>query len=339
MSVSSRSRACGLSIESDAPISGLRDCDFRGVPDLFVRMRGAIDRPHSGDGDAVWYLSEYTDDRGLPLLTIHRLGSRYLLSYAEGATFLVNAAGSEVDAWWNPPLTDVDAADYLLGSVLAFVLRLRGTVPLHASAVVIDDRAVLFAGPPGAGKSSTAAAFALLGCPVLSDDIVVIAEQGGVMMAHPSHAHLSVWPDSARALFAAESLPQHSAIYAKHRVDLIDRGYRFHEGAAPIDTICVLSGRSAATERVVLRDVPPRAALMALVGQTYSNYLLDGSMRGREFDLLGRVIGAVSVRELAFSDRLDDLVPSCRTLALQFEIGVGGHLKRTPSTTADGCPL
>ena len=329
MSGSSRFRVCGLAIESDAPIPGLRRCNFLGAPDLCVRMRRAIDTPDFREGGAPWYLSPYTDERGVPLLTIHMLGSRYLLSYAEGATFLINGGGSEVEAWWTPPLTDDDAADYLLGSVLAFVLRLRGAVPLHASAVVIGERAVLFAGSPGAGKSSTAAAFALLGYPVLSDDLVAIADEGGVTMAHPSHGHLSVWRDSAQALFATESLPQHSAVYAKHRVDLIDRGYRFHDGGVPIDTICVLGGRAAAAEQVVLRDVPPRAALMALVGQTYSNYLLDETMRAREFDLLGRVAEGVRVMELAFSDRFEDLVPSCRTLALQFGNGVGTHFSQT----------
>jgi hypothetical protein len=337
MSAAWRFRACGLSIHSDAPIQGLRPRAFTGLPDLQVRMRGTVNSPHVDHDGALWYRSPYSDDRQVPLLTIRVRGSSYLLSYAEGARFLVNASGAEVDAWWDPPLTEVDAADYLLGSVLAFILRLRGAVPLHASAVVIDERAVLFAGSPGAGKSSSAAAFARLGYPVLSDDIVVIADEAGLMMAHPSHGHLSVWPDSARALFAADSLPQHSAVYAKHRVDLIERGYRFHESAVPIDTIFVLSPRSPAS-RVVAREMRPRAALMALVGQTYGNYLLDGSMRAREFDLLGRLAGAVRVSELAFSDGLDDLVPSCRTLALQFATGVGGHLKRTP-LHLQGCPL
>ena len=51
-----------------------------------------------------------------------------------------------------------------LGPVFAFVLRLRGAVTFHASAVRIGD-AVAFLGPQGAGKSTTAAALALRGCP------------------------------------------------------------------------------------------------------------------------------------------------------------------------------
>jgi hypothetical protein len=318
MSMSSRFRVCGLSIESDAPIPGLRSSDFIEAPDLSVRMRAASDPPRAGDTDALWYFSPYLDDRRVPLLTIHVVEAGFLLSYAEGATFLVNASRSTIDAWWNPPLTIADAADYLLGSVLAFVLRLRGRVPLHASAIVIDDRAIVFAGAPGAGKSSTAAAFATLGFPVLSDDVVVIADDGGVMIAHPSHAHLSVWPDSARGLFATESLPLHSDVYAKHRVDLIECGYHFRESAVAIDTICILGRRSANGQMPMFRQLRPHEALLALVGQTYSNYLLDRTMREREFDLLGRTVNAVRVAELSFGDRLDDLVSSCRAVALQF---------------------
>jgi hypothetical protein len=317
MNESSRFRVCGLSIESDASIPGLRSSDFIGAPDLRVRMRGATSPPSASDSDALWYLSPCSDDRGVPLLAIRVVGPSFLLSYAEGATFLVNDSGAAIDAWWEPPLTDADVADYLLGSVLAFAVRLRGTVPLHASAVVIDERAVLFAGAPGAGKSSTAAAFAQLGYPVLSDDIVVIAHQDGVLMAHPSHGHLSVWPDAAQGLFAGEALPPHSTVYPKCRVDLIERGYRFRESAAPIDRICIL-GRRLAEGQAILRPLHSRAALVALVGQTYSNYLLDPTMRAREFDLLGRVADAVRIVELSLGNQLGDLVPSCQALALQF---------------------
>jgi hypothetical protein len=107
--------------------------------------------------------SPYRDERAIPLLTIRIAASGYLLCYAEGTRFLVSASGREVDAWWEEPLTDVVTADYLLGGVLAFIARLRGRVPVHASAVVIQDQAISFAGAAGAGKSSIASAFAVSG--------------------------------------------------------------------------------------------------------------------------------------------------------------------------------
>ncbi len=47
----------------------------------------------------------------------------------------------------------------LLGRIMAFLLRQRGWLPLHASVVTVGPQAILFLGPSGAGKSTTAAAF------------------------------------------------------------------------------------------------------------------------------------------------------------------------------------
>ena len=278
-------------------------------------MRGSIGTPSVDEAREAWYLSPYVDDRGVPLVTIHTVPSGYLLSYAEGARFLVNASGSSIDAWWDAPLSDVDVADYLLGSVLAFVVRLRGMVPLHASAVVVRGQAILFAGAAGAGKSSLAAAFAVLGYPVLSDDLVAMDASSGLVLAYPSRARVSVWPDSADSLFSAMPLPAHSPVYAKRCLDLIEHGYRVHEHPVPVGMICVLASRQESSSEPLIRTLRPQAALMNLVSHTYGNYLLDASMRAREFDVLGRIAASVCVSELSLSASLDALVPDCRWLA------------------------
>ena len=327
-----RYRACGMSIEADAPIAGALRIDGRGPADVHVAMRGSAVAPEVPGATPFWYVSPYQDEHGVPSLTIRLLESSYLFGYGEGARFLVNASGSRIDVWWDSPLTDADAADFLLGGVLAFVGRLRGLVPLHASAVVIDGNAVLFAGAAGAGKSSTAAAFAILGLPVLSDDVVTMIDDDGVVIAHPASPRVSVWPDSAQGLFASRSLPAHSAVYSKHRVDLLECGYRFHERPAPVRAIFVLQDRSATAASPAMRVLTPGAALMSLVTHTYGNYLLEPSMRAREFDLLGRIARRVTVRELSFGAGLEQLVPNCRRLVrelgLQFRNGVGSHFSR-----------
>jgi hypothetical protein len=308
-------RVSGLVIQVDAPVTGLRPLDVFEPPDVRVRMRGTIGEPPAHETSSAWYVSPYRDERGIPLLTIRSVGSSYLLCYAEGTRFLVSASGREVDAWWEEPLTDVDAADYLLGGVLAFIARLRGRVPVHASAVVIHDQAILFAGAAGAGKSSIASAFAVLGYPVLSDDVVVIDDSSGGVVAYPSRARLSLWPDSAASLFSTKSLPAHSPVYAKRRLDLVDHGYHFHERPVPVGTICVLASRGASTHGPTIRVLRPQAALMNLVSHTYGNYLLDASMRAREFDVLGRIAESVHVSELSLGASLDELVSDCRSLA------------------------
>jgi hypothetical protein len=308
-------RVCGLVIHADAPLRGLRPLEVPEAPDICVRMRGSMGTALVNEAGEAWYVSPYRDDRDVPLLTIWIVGSGYLLCYAEGTRFLVSASGSEVDAWWDPSLTDVDAADYLLGGVLAFIVRLRGKVPLHASAIVVQDYAVLFAGAQGAGKSSIAAAFAILGHPVLSDDLVMVDDSGGCVLAYPSYARLSVWPDTARSLFLTKSLPAHSPVYEKRRLDLLEHGYRFHDGPLPVGMICVLSARPSSGGLPVVRPLRPQDALMKLVSHTYGNYLLDAPMRAHEFDVLGRVAASVCVSELSLGSGLNELVSDCRQLA------------------------
>jgi hypothetical protein len=59
----------------------------------------------------------------------------------------------------------------------------------------------------------------------------------------------------------------------------------------------------------------PQTALLSLVGNTYGNYLLDAAMRAVEFDLLGRVVERVPVRQVTLVQGIDQLRDSCRRLA------------------------
>jgi hypothetical protein len=289
--------------------------------DVVVSMHRCGDSPRFGATGRPWYESPSRDDSGVPALTVWRSGSKYQFAYGEGARFVVDDSGPaeaghvspvRVDGWWTPPLSDADASDYLLGGVLAFVGRLRGMVPLHASAVVRNGRAIVFTGGAWAGKSSMATAFATLGFAVLSDDVVAIADRDGRLMAHPGRVRLSLWSDSAATLCARSALPLHSATYPKHRLDLDDCGYVFHDEPVEVEAVYVLASRS--TRGQGQRRLSPRAALITLAANTYGNGLLAAAMRAREFDLLARLAGRAPVWELSMSDRLEDLVGDCRVL-------------------------
>jgi len=68
------------------------------------------------------------------------------------------------------------------------LLALRGEVVLHATCVLVDGRAFLFAGASGMGKSTLAAGFARLGLTVFSEDVVRVQVETGVPpLAHPSY--------------------------------------------------------------------------------------------------------------------------------------------------------
>jgi hypothetical protein len=285
--------------------------------DVTISMRGHVETVgQTSDNEALWYQSPELDPSGRPEMLISKSATGYRLAYCDDTTFVIDPTGSHINVQWTAPLNDVDAASYLTGSVLAFVLRLRGSVPLHASAVAIEGRALLFVGDSWAGKSSTAAAFSILGYPVLSDDIVRIDTAGDGLAAYPSHPRLNVWPDSATTLYGApDALPVHSESYGKHYLDLIEAGYAFQATPVPIEAVYLLGERSPDRRSPLMSVVPARPAFMALLGHTFGSAFLDPAMRVREFDVLCRLVECVLVRELRFGDDLGALVSSCRALA------------------------
>ena len=75
------------------------------------------------------------------------------------------------------PANDVNKIilrNFLLGTVFATLLRLRGLFILHASSVNINGSAVVFSGFKGYGKSTTAMAFYNEGYPIVADDYISI---------------------------------------------------------------------------------------------------------------------------------------------------------------------
>jgi hypothetical protein len=220
-----------------------------------------------------------------------------------------------VEAWWSAPLRAADATTYLLGPVLAFVLRLKGRVPLHASAVVVRDRALLFVGDAGAGKSTTAAAFATLGHAVLSDDIVAVMQTARGPAACPAYPRLSLWADSASALLGGPALPAYSETYDKGYLDLEAAGLAFRHDPAPIDAVFVLEPLAPGAAAPALRPLAARDRLLALVANSYGGYLLDARLRAEEFDSLSRLAAQVPVAGLALGRDLAGVAAACAALA------------------------
>jgi len=226
-------------------------------------------------------------------------GEHFGFFYRDGARFAVDSRGREVWADWPEKYTLEDACTYLVGPVMGLVLRKRGTLCLHASAVAIDDRAVALLGLPGAGKSTTAAGLARAGFPVLSDDIVALTERGAKLLVYPGYPRVNLWPDSARRLFGSEeALPHITPTWEKRYLPLGKDGHRFASSPLPLGAIYILDNREAALAAPVVEELFGEQAFMALAANTYVNYLLDHDMRRTEFDVLGRVVSKIPIRRV-----------------------------------------
>jgi hypothetical protein len=289
--------AYGLRITANRSVPGLLATEKSVVGDVEIHLRDGTEFPALSSREFL-YTSENIGESGLPTLRVGRLlGGAYGLFYSDGARFAVNPHGSEIVADWPPDYCFEDAATYLSGPVLAFVLRLRGLMCLHASAVVIEDKAIALVGSAGAGKSTAAAAFAKSGYAVLCDDVVALTEQGDCFRVQPGYPRVNLWADSVRALFGSEdALPKITPTWNKRYLALGRDGFRFELRALPLGVIYVLRSRETGGSACRLGPITPPSAFTALVANSYLNYLLDKDMRRTEFHLLGRLVDSVPVR-------------------------------------------
>lgn len=145
-------------------------------------------------------------------------GSRFLFR-AEAGTGFFYARGKGVTLE-SPPGTDPRDIDlWLNGTVYAAVAALNGLVPLHASAVAHDGRVFAFTGPPGAGKSTIAAALGHEGFPLFCDDTLLLdPDDGEALICLPGHKRLKLW-DEGLALAAARPRELVASHYPKHFAD------------------------------------------------------------------------------------------------------------------------
>jgi len=121
---------------------------------------------------------------------------RFLLRVPGIARFLVENGHSilfDLD-----PLCDTrTVALYLLGTCFAILLQQRGNLVLHASAIAVGDRAMLFCGQSGAGKSTMAALLCRRGYGLLNDDVCnLIPAAHGTYEVRPDGRMLKLWSES-----------------------------------------------------------------------------------------------------------------------------------------------
>ncbi len=197
-------------------------------------------------------------------------------------------------------------------------MRLRRLVCLHASSVAIGEQAIALLGPATAGKSTTAAAFAGLGLPVLTDDILPLLDRGETFLVQPTYPSVRLWPDAVTTLFGSpDVLPPLTPNWDKRHLDLSRGSHRFQDHPLPLAAIYVLGERSEQRTSAVVQPIPAKDRLITLISNAYTNYLLDRSMRSHEFELLGRVVTSIPVRQVARPKHLD-LADLCECILNDF---------------------
>jgi len=174
-------RVSGLEVASEVDLPGLIPGDPDGAPDVTIR-RAAVPKALEG-ASAIGP-------------TWQRADGRFLMHVPHVARFLLEGGHSiafekEEDA----ELQDV--AVFLSGSVFGVLLHQRNHIVLHASAVMVRGKAVLFCGQSGAGKSTLAAALGEHGYSLIADDQCAIeVGSDAVPRIQPDGRQLRLWEKS-----------------------------------------------------------------------------------------------------------------------------------------------
>jgi hypothetical protein len=295
-------RLFGMQVASNAPIDGLRAVESRGKAELTLRFYSQPLPDALASPKKLRYASEDLNGLGAPVVQVWELGAGeiHYVDYCDGTEFWLDRQLTTVWVQWRKPSSFESMLTYLLGPVFGLLLRLKGVVCLHASAVVIENAAVVFAGSEGAGKSTTAAGFAKQGFAVLSDDVAAIKECGDEgYEAIPAYPQLNLWPASVKLLYGGEdALPAIVEDWDKKFLALGGQeSARFQERCVPLGPIYVFD-ETVEEPQLLAAPLSQRDALIALVANTYAANLLDTEQRAQEFAFLSRLVERVPVRKL-----------------------------------------
>jgi hypothetical protein len=288
----------GIEVRSDAPLAlppgqGDVSCivEFRSAPETDFVTAAAATVDITSDP---WYrCASLPDD------------STYVRWDGIGE-FLVAATGRCI-RWRKFDESSIESFQvYLLGQALSFALVKQRLEPLHATVVTVDDRAVAFFGGSGAGKSTLAASFLAAGHRLVTDDLLLLQEESGRLLANPGPPRIKLFPE-----IAARFLPQTSdgvAMNAETEKLILGLGPGMHE-TAPVALAAVYSlspsDDGVATDRVRIEALSRREAFFELVKSTFNRHVVTADRLARQFDAAARLSDRIPVARLSYARSLD----------------------------------
>ncbi len=203
----------------------------------------------------------------------------------------------------------------LFGMVLALWLELRGVATIHASAAVVDGRAVAFLASRGAGKTSTAAACIASGHELLTEDLLAVEERDKAFVGRPGYPMLRLWPEQAERFAGPgwEKLPIVHPDFPKRRIPVGASGFgTFRDRSSALHRLYLLERAQDAGAGTIITPVRPQEAVMALVRHSFLPREVQryGLQRAR-MELFARLTAVTPVARLRYPagyDRLPSVV-------------------------------
>lgn len=133
----------------------------------------------------------------------------FLFEYHENekqaASFLICSGGTKVVYHTTSRSSQQTLQSLIRGNITKFCLQEQGRFCLHASAMCVNNKVVLFIGRKGAGKSTLAAYFHLKGHEIWCDDYVLMESNNEKFYAFQGETSVKINPDIVSTLNIPET--------------------------------------------------------------------------------------------------------------------------------------
>ncbi|MGA9797822.1 MAG: hypothetical protein WBQ68_02345 [Terriglobales bacterium] len=338
-----RFRVCDLVIESNVHLPELKESgkdQDRGPQEDRFDCRFQVLEPGEGfEGEVNWFRRWSTQDSGV-WLDFGMRGEDYLLRFPGHGDFLISRDGSEVQCCPLPRTPASTIRHLFLDQVIPLILSRREPLVLHASAVLTPQGAIAFVGKSGQGKSTVAASFGQIGCPLISDDYLVLRETalrktalrktaqrnptlrkaGANWIAIPSYPGVRLWPRSSDGIFSALPETMEIAHYTeKRRVSDLNL-LPFAEVPSSLRGVYFLadSGEESVPSGPTIVLSNPREAFMKLVACTFSLDVRDRVLLRKQFDAIAQLRSSLPCFRLEYAREFSAL-PALRQLILDHQ--------------------
>jgi hypothetical protein len=212
--------------------------------------------------------------------------------------------GRQIRIWPAVSATQKDIEIFLLGPAWATLCHQRGTLPLHASAIVTGTGVTAFVGRSGAGKSMTAGLLNSFGYELIADDILPVS--------FDRNSIPGAWPYLRRLKLHRDPIIQLALTPGERVSETLDKDkYFVHSKTAGdnkwrrLERVFLLENQQTHSSTPI-EQITGADAVHALVDQTYHfKFVVDTQRFGHHLNFCTRLASKIPIYRLHRSPLTD----------------------------------
>jgi len=289
-------------LESNIPLPELQKQE-NSPAGIFFESAPASSLPDS----AITWLHHWRLPNGQISISSGRVKSNYWLRFPHIADFQIIPATSKIISHHLPDIPDNTIRHLLLDQVIPRLLSHQGQQIMHASCVRIGESAIAFAGESGWGKSTIAAFFHSHSYTLLTDDCLLLKQDGSRVLGIPNYQGARLFQDSLSLLSSERDAVPVAHYGTKKRLVMTDRF-----GTAPpipVSAVFILRDptQSQTTSQVNISKISGASAAIELIKNCFPLNIKDKKRMGLQMQKLAQIGGSenISIYHLEYPRRTD----------------------------------